>query len=388
MKSIINFINEELSVDKLDTLKQYITNDNFNDILTLVKRYNIKHNVNTKYDEYFDNHGLSKLKISGKLTVKDYIIGLFIDNDKQEILDDIVSKPGIIKINELGKLSDKDNGLYIGNIFNYCNGWIDIAKEIAKTKPQNKTVIGSYEILLRFMIDGASSGDKGDVFFINSNSEMEVKTTTYKGTPGVNKSGGRTAGIKNGIKYSKDLYNRIYELLKNNKQLKNIENNDYFSNEKSVKDFIRMINNNIDYIDYIINVICKSLYFQYNLNENDKNELSDLTNKILTYIQKENIIDENNPKKFINVIGFIQLYLYQKVEKFKYFISLLLNKSDEENKENITNENLNGKFIFINDMSLLSDINIILKYFDFSYFGKENSSFSRTGKIFLKYKND
>lgn len=381
MKSLINFINEEISGDKLDTLKQYITDDNFNDILTLVKRYNIKHNTNPNYDKYFDDHGLSKLKISGSLTVKDYIIGLFIDNDKQEILDDIVSKPGIIKINELGELAGKDNGLYIGNIFNYCDGWIDIAKEIAKTKPQNKTVIGSYEILLRFMIDGASSGDKGDVFFINSKSEMEVKTTTYKGTPGVNKSGGRSAGIKNEIKYSKDLYNRIYELLKNNKQLKNIEKNDYFSNEKSVKDFIRMINNNANYTNDIINVICKSLCFQYNLN---KNELSNLTNKILTYIQKENIINENNPQKFINVIGFIQLYLYQKVEEFNYFISLLLNKSDEENKQNIPN----GNFVFISDINLLSDINIILKYFDFSYFGKENSSFSRTGKIFLKYKND
>lgn len=380
MKSIINFINEEISADKLDTLKQYITDDNFNDILTLVKRYNNKHN--TKYDEYFNNHGLSKLKIHENLTVKDYIIGLFIDNDKQEILDNIVSKNGIIKINELGKLSD-NKGLYIGNIFNYCDGWINIAKEIAKTKPQNKTVIGSYEILLRFMIDGASSGNKGDVFFINLNKEMEVKTTTYKGTPGVNKSGGRSAGIKNRIKYSKDLYNRIYELLKNKKQLKNIEKNDYFSNENSVKDFIRMINNNINYIDYIINVICTSLCFQYNYDLN-KNELSNLTNNILTYIREENIINENNPKKFINVIGFIQLYLYQKVEEFNYFISLLLNKSDKENEKN----NPNGKFVFINDINLLSNINIILNYFDFSYFGKENSSFSRTGKIFLKYKND
>jgi hypothetical protein len=362
-------------------------NDNNIDVdnaLSILKKHHSKGGINEKlYEEFFKKHGLSELNWGRKNSALKQFVNLFAEDNKLEILNNIIENDGIVSINDMALK---------GNLFNdYCKGFgFEEEAKIISTWTNSKSAnAGPGEILLKFIIKEGNTRKTGDVG-IGTDKEMEVKASTLNGSQ--IGSGGHAAGQKGDIRKTRSIYAYLSKHLFD----ENIKDGDadkmtYFQNNAGIKNFGKKLAEYklTDNIENISNNIVNSLLYQYRFIEIDStpdkkfNEINkNLYNNAADLFKKEKVIDKNginNIDTFIDIIGAIQLYLYCLVEDFDYFCCLLLDKSETSNSPN------NGNYILFkdpkNDLLKLQDV--ISKL----HFGKLDSTTTlqgRTGKIFFR----
>lgn len=309
-----------------------------------------------------------------------YILKLFRHNDNEKTLRRIIEGNGV-SISDL-----KETG---GNIFaDLCKGWEEEAKEIAYIQYKTKSNVGPYEVLLKFLLNEASTGSSGDILIDNSE-DFEVKCMTWKNT----KSGGRLAGQKGldgtKIRLAWSIYMYLNEKIFGYDKSDNYaaDNAEYFQKESGFQAFLdEWKKNDItkeDMAKALVNAIC----FQYNFitNKRDKDgQLGDtpsLPPKIVNELckQTENLLKSYDSITFQDmkdIIGCIQFNLYSFIEQFDYiFIGFLA--------ENKSKQKYDGKYFFSSiKKNEIIDFSKIMKNLYFSALGKDSQG--RTGKIYLK----
>ncbi len=393
MITLHDYITEKLSDEQINSILTFIDDNNYNDILRLLKKYQSKSSLNVdKYTEFFNKHGISQLNWGRKTTAVKQFINLFDENDNLMVLNSIVENDGVISVSDLPQT---------GNIYDYCEVVVNNKKVSFKTEAQEIATwtngqsanSGPAEMLLKFILHEGSTGKSGDVFIRDNNEgeEMEVKASTVGSkTP----SGGHAAGQKGTIRKTWTIYYFLDKFLFNT-DITNSEadKKTYFQKNKGCTQFIEMCKD-ID-IENIAEKIVDSLCFQYNFISNNIIEKN-------TYDTYNDIVDNNtvpNRNKIIeqtikllkeefsyesikNIIGVIQLYLYSIVEQFDYFIGILVAKEDsEQHKDN------EGKYVLFkcpkNGKSDLLKFSNVLKYFSFGALDSTTSTQGRTGKIYF-----
>lgn len=429
MKGLQQYFNEKLSDKGFEQLSQFLksskelsdthVSDYINILASLSDEENIKYikrklkndsiNKDT-WESFFDKHGLTKLNWGRKNSASKQFIKLFGDADKLDILNNIIANDGVISINS-SEFKQQ------GNIFkDYCTGWEDEAKTIASWTQSNSANAGDCEILLKFILKEGGTGKTGDVYISLSASddeetkgaEMEVKAHT-KSDSGSH-SGGHPSGQKtvNGEKARRSW--AIYQWLNGklfNKSFDNstADNSHYFG--KNINDFIKLANEQLSNDKKLfVSELVNALLYQYNFISNDKHnfentlkcftsnkykspeQVSYITNDIgkidynLLCKNVEEYINVNklkNKQTILNLIGYIQLYLYSKIEEFNFlFVVYLNNKNDDDSNS--------GKYHFfkdcMNDETFLSNgFNSLINKLDFGplYAGARDN----TGKIYI-----
>lgn len=355
-------------------------NDNNIDVdnaLSILKKHHSKGGINEKmYEEFFKKHGLSGLNWGRKNSALKQFVNLFAEDNKLEILNNIIENDGIVSINDMKSE---------GNLFvDYCKGFDEEAKVISTWTNSKSANAGPGEILLKFIIKEGNTRKTGDVG-IGTDKEMEVKASTLNGSQ--IGSGGHAAGQKGDIRKTWSIYAYLSEhLFGENIKDGGADKMTYFQNNAGIKNFGKKLAeyNLTDDIENISVNIVNSLLYQYRfIKENDASKIATF-NKLYenATVLFNKVIDKNGINdidKFIDIIGAIQLYLYCLVEEFDYFCCLLLDKSETSNSPN------NGNYILFkdpkNDLLKLQDV--ISKL----HFGKLDSTTTlqgRTGKIYFR----
>lgn len=392
MKHLSDYFFESLSKENIKKLEEYISDNNINEYIKLIKRHGAALGVdNNLYDNFFEIHGLSKLNWGRNNSAKKQFIKLFSEEDHLDILTSIINNDGVLSIKDI-----EENG----NIFNLCkiedNDFSNEAKTIATWTNSTSANAGPCEMLLKFILKEGRTLKTGDVgIYDGEYKEMEVKAATT----GKNASGGHAAGQKknNGAKIRGAW--SIYLYL--NKNLFNLGDDNaladksaYFQNDNGIKSFNQLIKDNkLDKDDKSLKILSNSivdaLCFQYNFITNEKDSKNSL-NTIdelydAAYIYCKSIYDNGFKKQDLsNLVGCIQLYLYSQVENFDYFFCVQVDKSDES-----TNKN-NGNYWCVKnckspDTKLLK-FDIVTNNLYFGQLDSPVSSQGRTGKIYLKIK--
>jgi hypothetical protein len=358
-------------------------NDNNIDVdnaLSILKKHHSKGGINEKlYEEFFKKHGLSGLNWGRKNSALKQFVNLFAEDNKLEILNNIIENDGIVSINDMEVK---------GNLFNdYCKGFEEEAKIISTWTNSKSANAGPGEILLKFIIKEGNTRKTGDVG-IGTDKEMEVKASTLNGSQ--IGSGGHAAGQKGDIRKTWSIYTYLSKhLFDENIKDGGADKMTYFQNNAGIKNFGEKLAEYklTDNIENISNDIVNSLLYQYRFieidstpdkkfNEINKNLYKNAADLFKKVIDKNGI---NNIDTFIDIIGAIQLYLYCLVEEFDYFCCLLLDKSETSNSPN------NGNYILFKNpkVDLLNLQDVISKL----HFGKLDSTTTlqgRTGKIFFR----
>ena len=311
-----------------------------------------------------------------------------------------------------------------GNIFNnFCAGWEDVARECCCLKPEKSTAVGSGEVFLNLLIQGASSGHEGDLM-INGTYPLEVKAITSR--KNYYKSGPHAVGQRGYIKLAWELYAYMntYMFGKGAITDEAAAKLAYFQNNNGLQKF----NNTLikeclqkyvtvdfdDIIRTIADTFVDAIFYQYGyISRNrcinrfekfDKSALGEsakaLNNIQMTSLGGEYMIRENVNKIFksninqvtgfgnfsviLDVLGAVQLYLHSQIEKFEYIIFLCL----DENPTIITEKN--GKYLFISgcgsdgDDNPLTDIEYVISKLSFKPLDMPMNNQSRSGKIQFK----
>lgn len=379
MKALKNSLNEALSNANMAQIKTYINDENFDEYFKIIQRNSkligLKDN-NNAYDKFFEDHGLTKLNFGRNKSAKDAFISLFSENDKLNVLTEIVNNNGILSINNLSEN---------GNIFELCkingNDFSDEAKIIATWINSTSASAGPCEMLLKFILKEGYTGKMGDVS-IRPSEEMEVKASTI----GKNASGGHAAGQKgnNGVKIRGAW--SIYLYL--NKYLFNIEGNkeaddaQYFQNKNGFAKFVKLLHdNNLDdkkSAEFVTKTLVDAICFQYNYITNEENAKNTLPNiqslydAALTFYNKNDL----DIKNILNLVGSIQLYLYSQIEQFNYFFCVLIDKNG-----NATNS---GNYWFVKNCGVsLLNFDTVTNNINFGVLDSPTSSQGRTGKMFF-----
>lgn len=380
MKHLLDYINEELSTENIKKLEAYINNDNFDDILKLLKRQSAKIGINeADYKKFFDKHGISELNWGRKNSAIKQFTNLFSDEDNLDVLSNIVKNDGVVSIDDIKET---------GNIFkDYCSNFLEEAKTIASWTNSKSANAGPCELLLKFIIKEANSKNVGDVT-INDNEEMEVKASTLSGKS--SGSGGHAAGQKGNIRNAWSIYyylnNKIFNVETSNSEADKLK---YFQNKAGLEDFNNIIKEKNISIEDVTKGIVDALCFQYNFitnEDNHKNKLSTIDKLYNSAIKLAKSISTNgqfnSSNDLFNLVGCIQLYLYSQIEGFNYFFAVLIDK-------NIDNESDKNGFYFCakdcnEETSALLDFDKILEHIKFGALDSTTSSQGRTGKIYIK----
>jgi len=377
------------SLSKLTYLKKHLTNEQVKEIFD-----NYIYDNEDYYNNFLINiDDLTTMLKNKGLTlfgpIKDtskYILKLFTKNNHESILKKIINDYFAKKSLSIDDLETT------GNIFNdFCKGWENEAKELASLTYKATANVGPYEVLLKFLLQEAGSGQSGDIE-ISSNKEFEVKCMTWNKS---GKSGGHLAGQKaygdSKIRKSWSIYmylnENLFHLEKYNNKL--ADKAAYFQNNTGFKNFIKLCEvnklSNSDIAKGLVNSLC----FQYNYITNDRDKdgnmsnIPSLSSTIIEELYKQTeeklkTISELSFQDMKNIIGCIQFNLYSFIENFDYiFIGFL---SDQINKQE-----QNGKYFFYKKDSTkdIVNFNVIT---DNLYFGPlETTDQGRTGKIYLKF---
>ena len=380
MKHFNEYFFESLSKESIKKLEQYISDENVDEYIKLLKRHASKSGI--KEDDYivfFDKHGISELNWGRKNSAVKQFVNLFSEEDHLDILTKIVKDDGVVSIDDIKET---------GNIFkDYCSEFSEEAKIIASWTNSKSANAGPCELLLKFIIKEANSKKTGDVT-IHNDEEMEVKASTLKGKS--SGSGGHAAGQRGKIRNTWAVYyylnNNVFNIETSNSEADKLK---YFQNKDGVQELNNVIKDKGLSIEEVTNGIVDALCFQYNFitNENDvKNELKTKDKlykaalNIAKSISKNNEFNSSND--VFNLVGCIQLYLYSQIEGFDYFFAVLVDK-------NIDNESDNNGFYFCvkncqDDNSELLNFDKILSYIRFGGLDSTTSSQGRTGKIYIK----
>lgn len=392
MKHLLDYFFESLSKENVKKLEEYISDDNIDEYIKLIKRHGASLGIdNDSYDNFFEIHGLSKLNWGRNNSAKKQFVKLFSEEDHLDILTSIVKNNGVLSIKDV-----EENG----NIFNLCkiedNDFSDEAKTIATWTNSTSANAGPCEMLLKFILKEGRTFKSGDVgIHDGEDKEMEVKAATT----GKNASGGHAAGQKenNGQKIRGAW--SIYLYL--NKNLFNLGDDNaiadksaYFQNDNGIKNFNQLIKDNkLDKDDKSLktlsNGIVDALCFQYNFITNEKESKNSLKTVDelydAAYIYCKSIYDNGFKRQdLFNLVGCIQLYLYSQIEKFDYFFCVQVDKSDESTNENNGNYWC-AKNCKSQDTKLLK-FDIVTNNLYFGQLDSPTSSQGRTGKIYMKIK--
>lgn len=381
MKSLTQFINEATITDLEKLLKD--NNISINDAYKTILRYNSRQDAKRlpEFDNFFTQHGLSNLNWGRRNNAVNQFINIFSEDDKLDILTDIVKNNGVISIDDLQKS---------GNIFELCKGFEEEAKTICSWVNGKNRPSGAGEILLKFLIKEASGPAEGDIL-IKDKYPLEVKAHTINKTKykSGSKSGGQACGQRGDIRKAWSVYSYLYTTL-TGKIYKDgyFDTFTYFQNKTGFKQFNSFLKTlDIKDIRIITDTLTEAFLYQYRFigDENinslklPNNKIEELKDEVFEQLNllfnADNTI--NDETKFINIIGAIQLFLYSAVEEFKYFMCLLYDKRTENETEN------NGKYVLLTSDELL-DFDEVLKYISFSSFAASaTKTEGRAGKIFL-----
>lgn len=380
MLDILNYIKEALSSDNIKKLEEYISDDNINEYIKLLKRHASKSGIKEDdYTVFFDKHGISELNWGRKNSAVKQFVNLFSEEDHLDILTNIVKNDGVVSIDDIEET---------GNIFkDYCSEFAEEAKTIATWTNSKSANAGPCELLLKFIIKEANSKKTGDVT-IHNDEEMEVKASTLKGKS--SGSGGHAAGQRGKIRNAWAVYyylnNNVFNIETSNSEADKLK---YFQNKDGVQELNNVIKDKGLSIEEVTNGIVDALCFQYNFITNENNAKNELKTKDKLYKAALNIaksISKNNEfnssNDVFNLVGCIQLYLYSQIEGFDYFFAVLVDK-------NIDNESDKNGFYFCvkncqDDNSELLNFDKILSYIRFGGLDSTTSSQGRTGKIYIK----
>lgn len=380
MKHFNEYFFESLSKESIKKLEQYISDENVDEYIKLLKRHASKSGIKEDdYTVFFDKHGISELNWGRKNSAVKQFVNLFSEEDHLDILTKIVKDDGVVSIDDIKET---------GNIFkDYCSEFSEEAKIIASWTNSKSANAGPCELLLKFIIKEANSKKTGDVT-IHNDEEMEVKASTLKGKS--SGSGGHAAGQRGKIRNTWAVYyylnNNVFNIETSTSEADKLK---YFQNKDGVQELNNVIKDKGLSIEEVTNGIVDALCFQYNFitNENDvKNELKTKDKlykaalNIAKSISKNNEFNSSND--VFNLVGCIQLYLYSQIEGFDYFFAVLVDK-------NIDNESDNNGFYFCvkncqDDNSELLNFDKILSYIRFGGLDSTTSSQGRTGKIYIK----
>lgn len=380
MKHFNEYFFESLSKESIKKLEQYISDENVDEYIKLLKRHVSKSGIKEDdYTVFFDKHGISELNWGRKNSAVKQFVNLFSEEDHLDILTKIVKDDGVVSIDDIKET---------GNIFkDYCSEFSEEAKIIASWTNSKSANAGPCELLLKFIIKEANSKKTGDVT-IHNDEEMEVKASTLKGKS--SGSGGHAAGQRGKIRNTWAVYyylnNNVFNIETSTSEADKLK---YFQNKDGVQELNNVIKDKGLSIEEVTNGIVDALCFQYNFitNENDvKNELKTKDKlykaalNIAKSISKNNEFNSSND--VFNLVGCIQLYLYSQIEGFDYFFAVLVDK-------NIDNESDNNGFYFCvkncqDDNSELLNFDKILSYIRFGGLDSTTSSQGRTGKIYIK----
>ena len=380
MKHFNEYFFESLSKESIKKLEQYISDENVDEYIKLLKRHASKSGIKEDdYTVFFDKHGISELNWGRKNSAVKQFVNLFSEEDHLDILTKIVKDDGVVSIDDIKET---------GNIFkDYCSEFSEEAKVIASWTNSKSANAGPCELLLKFIIKEANSKKTGDVT-IHNDEEMEVKASTLKGKS--SGSGGHAAGQRGKIRNTWAVYyylnNNVFNIETSTSEADKLK---YFQNKDGVQELNNVIKDKGLSIEEVTNGIVDALCFQYNFitNENDvKNELKTKDKlykaalNIAKSISKNNEFNSSND--VFNLVGCIQLYLYSQIEGFDYFFAVLVDK-------NIDNESDNNGFYFCvkncqDDNSELLNFDKILSYIRFGGLDSTTSSQGRTGKIYIK----
>ena len=380
MKHFNEYFFESLSKESIKKLEQYISDENVDEYIKLLKRHVSKSGIKEDdYTVFFDKHGISELNWGRKNSAVKQFVNLFSEEDHLDILTKIVKDDGVVSIDDIKET---------GNIFkDYCSEFSEEAKIIASWTNSKSANAGPCELLLKFIIKEANSKKTGDVT-IHNDEEMEVKASTLKGKS--SGSGGHAAGQRGKIRNTWTVYyylnNNVFNIETSTSEADKLK---YFQNKDGVQELNNVIKDKGLSIEEVTNGIVDALCFQYNFitNENDvKNELKTKDKlykaalNIAKSISKNNEFNSSND--VFNLVGCIQLYLYSQIEGFDYFFAVLVDK-------NIDNESDNNGFYFCvkncqDDNSELLNFDKILSYIRFGGLDSTTSSQGRTGKIYIK----
>ena len=337
MKHFNEYFFESLSKESIKKLEQYISDENVDEYIKLLKRHASKSGIKEDdYTVFFDKHGISELNWGRKNSAVKQFVNLFSEEDHLDILTKIVKDDGVVSIDDIKET---------GNIFkDYCSEFSEEAKIIASWTNSKSANAGPCELLLKFIIKEANSKKTGDVT-IHNDEEMEVKASTLKGKS--SGSGGHAAGQRGKIRNTWAVYyylnNNVFNIETSTSEADKLK---YFQNKDGVQELNNVIKDKGLSIEEVTNGIVDALCFQYNFitNENDvKNELKTKDKlykaalNIAKSISKNNEFNSSND--VFNLVGCIQLYLYSQIEGFDYFFAVLVDK-------NIDNESDNNGFYF------------------------------------------
>lgn len=379
MLTLQDKITEALSQEHINQLSKYIDDSNFNEYFKLIQR-NAKliglSDNNAAYDKFFEEHGLSKLNWGRNNSAKSAFIKLFSENDKIDVLTQIVNNNGVLSIKNLSEN---------GNIFDLCkingNDFSEEAKIIATWVNSTSASAGPCEMLLKFILKEGYTGAMGDVS-IRPSEEMEVKASTI----GKNASGGHAAGQKgnNGVKIrgAWAIYLYLNEHLFNIKGNKEADAAQYFQNKNGFAKFVKLLNdNNLSdkkSAELVTKTLVDAICFQYNYITNETGSKNTLPNIESLYKSALNFYNVNGleQKSMLNLVGAIQLYLYSQIEEFDYFFCVMIDKNG--------NGSGSGNYWFVKDCTnSLLDFNRVCKNINFGVLDSPTSAQGRTGKMYF-----
>ena len=414
-KDIIGILNEGCWED----LERYVREHelDWDEAIGVIKKYVNSRTKIENFDEFLTSHGLKNLTI-GRRLLSDEIKEIFDNNNCTFILKEtIINNDGAISIDSLVNEPE-------GNIFNnFCAGWEDAARACCCLKPGKSAAVGSGEVFLNLLIQGASSGNEGDLI-INGTYPLEVKSITSRKNS--YKSGPHAAGQKGRIRFAWELYAYMYTYMFSEGAITDqaAAKLAYFQNNNGLQKF----NNTLikeclqkyatvdfdDIIRTIADTFVDAILYQYGFipgnrcinrfKKFDKPTLGESVN-VLDNIQMTSLSGEYTSRENVNkifraninqvtgfsnssiildVLGAVQLYLYSQIEKFEYIIFLCL----DENPTLITEKN--GKYLFIygcgseGDGNRLTDIEYVISKLSFKPLDMPMHNQGRTGKIQFK----
>lgn len=362
-----------LSEKNVKVLNKFINDDNFNDILKLIKEYqllsyiNDKQNSDNKFILYFNNHGLLNLNWGDNDNTLNKFVHLFNKYDDLHILNNIIDLDGFTTIENLSTN---------GNIFDVCYSFKKEVSSLITWQNVGQNAIGLCEILLKFILTGAYTPAKGDVG-IKPNKTIEVKTITKS-------SGPRLSGQAGKIKEPWHIYYALNNTIFNtDTSIKYAQQCLYFAKKKTnpgLTLFYNLFNkSNITNEQLIIGILDAILY-QYNFADLDIKNRKIVNKHIDNYnILKNNVLDffrKNNKniniEIILDIVGSIQLYCYSQVEKFDYLFFIY---SDKNSKNN-------GKYFLLKGTNDFIDINKTISVLKFGPI--EKNARGKTGKIKFK----
>lgn len=315
--SLSKYLFESLSEKNVKTLKDYINDENFDEMMkVIINHYKRLSTTGIKYAEFFKKKGLSNRDFDSNVELGKQIADIFIRHDDIERFNEIIHNNGILPFNDL--ISDS-----IINIKDKLDLKPGVYNEIANIKnvTSNNVNVGKFEILLKFILkENSSFATKGDVVIKYNNQPLSIEVKEGNSAhPGSNVLSSQEVS-----NYFTSLYNKKSDVILFGSNKMNIRLNDFFNNEFQDK--------KID-VNLFIKNLCKAVYYQYN-NQKPKedNEVVNSVYKVLkeynedseyTFVTEESIKVDTN-----KVYALLQVLYYKNKEQFDY---LLLTNIDSGN---------------------------------------------------------